>query len=72
MKTQWQQLALGVLACAIAFNSSAQGADSSWILRFGAHVVDPASNNGYLAGAKTSNCDNFFVHRNSCQKRQRI
>ena len=54
MKTQWKQLALGVLACAIAVNSSAQDADTPWVLRFGAHIVDPTSNNGYLAGAKTS------------------
>jgi outer membrane protein len=54
MKMQWKQLALGVLACAIAVNSSAQDADTPWVLRFGAHIVDPTSNNGYLAGAKTS------------------
>lgn len=59
MKARWKQLALGALACAIAFNSSAQDTDSlqtdgAWVLRFGAHVVDPTSDNGHLAGAKTS------------------
>ena len=54
MKRQWKQLALGALICAMAVNSSAQDTDTPWVLRFGAHVVDPTSNNGYLAGAKTS------------------
>jgi outer membrane protein len=28
--------------------------NDSWVIRFGAHVVDPASNNGNLAGMKTT------------------
>ncbi|TBR35830.1 MULTISPECIES: OmpW/AlkL family protein [Dyella] len=32
----------------------AHAADDSWIVRFGAHVVDPKSDNGHLAGMKAS------------------
>lgn len=32
----------------------AHAADDAWVLRFGAHVVDPKSNNGTLAGMKAS------------------
>ncbi len=54
MKMRHIQLALGALICVMAVNSSAQNVDSPWVLRFGAHVVDPKSDNGRLAGAKTT------------------
>lgn len=54
MKTWRKQIGLSVLACAIAGNISAQDMDSPWVVRVGAHVVDPTSSNGYLAGARTS------------------
>lgn len=54
MKIIWRQAMLGALTCVVAGNISAQDANGPWVLRFGAHVVDPASSNGYLAGARTS------------------
>lgn len=45
------------LALAMAFVPMAHAADTDddhWVVRFGASVVDPASNNGTLAGLKTT------------------
>ncbi|EIL91126.1 OmpW family outer membrane protein [Rhodanobacter sp. 115] len=40
-------------AFATASVSVARADDSHWVVRIGAHVVDPASDNGHLAGMKT-------------------
>lgn len=42
-------VAAGLGLCA----ASPAHADDNWIVHVGAHVVDPASNNGHLAGMKT-------------------
>lgn len=34
--------------------STAHADDNGWVIRFGAHVVDPQSDNGHLAGMKAS------------------
>lgn len=39
---------------AIGAASTAHAADDSWVLRFGAHVVNPKANNGQLAGMRAS------------------
>ncbi len=54
MKTRWLQGVLGAIICTGAVGASAQDADGPWVLRVGAHEVEPTSSNGYLAGAKTS------------------
>lgn len=41
-------------ALAAASVSTARADDGNWVVRFGAHVVDPASDNGHLAGMKAS------------------
>jgi outer membrane protein len=41
-------------ALAAAAPLCAQATDDPWVLRFGAHVVDPKSSNGTLAGARAS------------------
>lgn len=41
-------------ALATASVSTARADDGNWVVRFGAHVVDPASDNGHLAGMKAS------------------
>lgn len=43
-----------LLAAGLAALPAAHAADDAWVLRFGAHVVDPKSDNGRLAGLKTS------------------
>jgi outer membrane protein len=41
-----------LLAAGFAAALPAHANDDAWVLRFGAHVVDPKSNNGSLAGMK--------------------
>ncbi|WP_049623444.1 OmpW/AlkL family protein [Frateuria defendens] len=43
-------VAVGLAAGAV---SASAHADDNWVLRFGAHVVDPKSDNGRLAGMKS-------------------
>ncbi|HVC18377.1 MAG TPA: OmpW family outer membrane protein [Rhodanobacter sp.] len=41
-------------ALAVGAVSNVRAADDTWVLRFGAHVVNPKSDNGQLAGMKAS------------------
>lgn len=44
---------------AIGAMSNVRAADEAWVLRFGAHVINPQTNHGQLAGMKASiNSDN--------------
>lgn len=53
MKTLLPLLLGSLLAIGPATAAHADGNDN-WVVRFGAHVVDPQSDNGHLAGMKTS------------------
>jgi len=44
----------GLLCMAPVTGAIAQSVDNPWILHIGAHVVDPRSDNGHLAGMKAS------------------
>jgi outer membrane protein len=47
------RLAAGLAAVA-AMPAFAQGTDDAWVVRVGAHVVDPKTDNGHLAGMNAS------------------
>lgn len=53
MKTPLLLLATATLALAAAAPAHADE-NSNWVFRFGAHVVNPTSDNGHLAGMKAS------------------
>ena len=52
MKAALPLLIAAILAAASV--STAHADDGNWVVRFGAHVVDPASGNGHLAGMTAS------------------
>ena len=47
-------LAFALVAAPLAHAADNDLADGHWVVRFGAHVVDPKANNGHLAGMKTT------------------
>ena len=54
------------IALALAIVPMAHAADNdastdNWVVRFGAHVVNPKADNGHLAGMKTSITSNVIV-----------
>lgn len=53
MKAPLLLLATATLALA-AITPAQAGENGDWVLRFGAHVVNPTSDNGHLAGMKAS------------------
>ncbi|GAA0918435.1 outer membrane beta-barrel protein [Rothia nasimurium] len=53
-----KSLAAAGLLCLAPAAVMAQAVDSPWLLHFGAHVVDPKSDTGHLAGMKASTSNN--------------
>ncbi|HEX7817583.1 OmpW/AlkL family protein [Dyella sp.] len=52
--TRITTLFAGVIAACMVAAPVVHADDGNWVLRFGAHVVDPKSDNGRLAGMKAS------------------
>lgn len=51
-------LALALIVAPLAHAADTNATDDNWVVRFGAHVVDPKADNGHLAGMKTTISNN--------------
>lgn len=51
-------LALALAAIPMAHAANTDSTDDNWVVRFGAHVVNPKNDNGHLAGMKTTISNN--------------